>query len=392
MQARNRSLVLQILLRRENCTRTELSELTGLTQAAMTKIVGELVASGLVNERLGSTGRKGGRIIHLSINEDLCRVIAVKLARWSYDVAVFTLGGHCVESKYTKRSHDLGPKAVIENIKQQVNDYLQAYPNVMAIGMAVPGPYLRSEGRIALMSEFEGWSDIDIREEMESAFDLPVVIEHDAKAGALAEWTYGATNKEGARTLISLLASEGIGAGVIFDGEIMHGSDGVAGEVGHMSIDMDGPRCICGNKGCMEMYCSAIGFARSVRKDLPLHPESSLNGETKVTAEVTFEHMRRGDAYSVEKVKEVGRRMGCGIANMVYLFNPDEIIITDIMTGGEELLLEAAREEVRSRVLPALYKNLTIKMSDLKYDTILMGAAALATKKIFEDPRALYQQ
>ena len=103
------------------------------------------------------------------------------------------------------------------------------------------------------------------------------------------------------------MASEGIGAGVISDGKIIRGVDGVAGEVGHMSIQMDGPKCVCGNRGCLELYSSAISFAKFVEEDLRGHPESSLNRENVITAETVFAHMRQGDAFSREEVQKVGR-------------------------------------------------------------------------------------
>lgn len=384
----NRSLVLQILAKRDICSRAELAVSTGLTQATITKIVDSMIEAGVVKEGGMIAGKLDRRSINIKLNKHICKVLAVKIARKSFDVAAFCLDGTLIEQNHIPIDISHGARFAIEQIKKATQAMCNRYLDIMAIGMAVPGPYMYNEGKIAIMSEFSGWDKIDIRNEFTSEFDLPIIIEHDANAGALAEWN-GRLNKNG-DVLLCFLASEGIGSGIISDGVIFRGNDGVAGEVGHMSINMHGPKCSCGNYGCLEKYCSAISFVRWVQEDLIHHPESSLNSEPEITPEVVFKHMKQGDPFSIEEVKKVGAYMGYGIANAVYLYNPNEIVITDIMTGGGEILLNAIKEVVKERVLPRLYQDLEIRLSTSKYDTILKGAAALAIDFLFEHPAMLY--
>lgn len=241
------------------------------------------------------------------------------------------------------------------------------------------------------MSGYSGWSEINLYKEITEQFDIPVVMEHDTTASVFAEWSFNdnyAYHKNG--VLVSIDASEGFGAGVINNGKVLLGVDGTATEIGHMSININGPRCVCGNYGCLELYCSALAFAKMVRTDLESHPESSLNRESGITAETVFRHMRQGDPFSIQEVQKVGRYFGYGLANVVYLYNPQEIVITDIMSGGGDILLEQAWAVVRERTLPELHKNLIIRMSTLKYDHILMGAMALATDLLMENPDELF--
>ncbi len=390
MQRFNRSLVLRILSKRVTCTRSEIAESTELAPASITKIISSMIEAGIVHEGAPTTGKMGRRSISISLNRDICKLIAVKIARKSFDVAVFRFGGEMVEQYSQKIDVLQGADYAMAQIKQAAERFVKKYPDVRAMGVAVPGPYMRNLGRIAIMSEFSGWDKVDIRDEFANAFNMPVSIEHDANASALAEWQFGGPDiDEG--LMVSFLASEGIGAGAIDSGQLLLGVNGVAGEVGHMSINVDGPKCVCGNCGCLELYCSALSFARWVRDDLRNHPESSLNNEQDITAEVIFEHMRRGDAFAIAEVKKVGAYVGYGMANLVYLYNPHEIVMTDIMTGGGELLLDAARETVRSRTLPILSENLTIRATTLEHDSILMGAAALAMESLLDDPAQLYQ-
>lgn len=392
MQSQNRSLILQILSDVDTCTRTELAEHTGLTPASITKIIGEMIEHGIVVEGGNVAGKKQRRSVAISLNRQLCKVLAVKIARRSFSVAVFELGGRMLGMVHrvitVAREH---PEMVMDDLMGEIHTCMRQYHDIRAIGVGVPGPYLRDEGKIAIMSEFSGWEQINISQRISSEVDIPVIVEHDANAGAFAEWRFGRSFGYGNRgTLVSLLASEGIGAGVINGGQILRGNAGVAGEVGHMSINLHGPRCVCGNYGCLEQYTSALSFAKMVTKDLENHPESSLNRESVITATTVFNHMRSGDTFAIEEVKKVGRYMGVGMANIVYLYNPSEIIMTDIMTGGGEILLNAAREVVKERTLPVLSEKLVIRRTELKYDTILMGAAALAEDYLLENPSRLY--
>lgn len=394
MQEQNRSIILQIIAKRGICTRAELALHTGLTPASITKIIAELIEGGIVVERGAVAGKLRRRSVGISLNKDLYKVLSVKIARRSFSVAVFGMGGRMVEMIHrviiAERAH---PELVMSDLMDEVHKFLRQYKEICVAGVAVPGPYLRNEGRIALMSEFSGWDQINVYQRFSEELDIPVIIEHDANACAFAEWRYGGDFGYGDRgLLVGLLASEGIGAGIISRGKIIRGAVGTAGEVGHMSINSRGPRCTCGNYGCLEMYTSALAFANQVAKDLEKHPESSLNGESTISANAVFEHMRRGDAFAIEEVKKVGRYMGIGLANIVYLYNPNEIVITDIMTGGGEILLEAARRVVKERTLPVLNENLTIRYTNLEHDAILMGAAAIAEDYLLENPSTLYRQ
>ena len=377
-QKANRSLVLHILADHDASTRVEISRETGLTQASITKIISEMIDTGLVSETGPVDGRHGHRSIGISLNGEKLAVMGVKIARKSFDVAVFDFRG-----KLRKTDPALGARHAVERIRRQMQELMGVHPNILAIGIAVPGPFLSREGRVALMSEFSGWEQIDINEEYSRCFDIPIYIEHDANAGAMAIWR---REKRTGGVLVHLLASEGVGAGVMVNGAILRGSNGTAGEVGHMSINASGPRCSCGNRGCLEGYTSALAFAKTVQGAAAEHPESSLAGEREITAETVFRHARAGDALAIRSVREVGKWFGYGIANIVYLYDPDEIVITDIMTGGGDIMLDAIRETVKQRVLPEIYQGLTIRMETSRVDCILSGAADVAIERVLRDP------
>lgn len=190
--------------------------------------------------------------------------------------------------------------------------------------------------------------------------------------------------------LVHLLASEGIGTGVVIDGKIITGYRGIFGEVGHMSIDVMGARCVCGNYGCLEMFCSALAFVKDVVAELPKHPESSLQSEKEITADTVFKHMSQGDSFSLASVKRVGRYLGYGIVNIVNIYDPKEIVISDIMSGGGEVMMHSIREVVQERLLPEIYNDLNIRYSVFQEDLILCGAASVAIDRILNKVDLFY--
>ncbi len=390
IQESNRTSILRILAKEDVLTRVDLSRMTGLKQATITNIINDLLASGVVSETGTIKGNMGRRSIGIRMNTERFLVLGIKIARRSYSIGVFNLKNELLEKIFRNQEKNLTANSMLQNIVADSKALIEKYDNLCAIGVAVPGPYLRREGRIAVMTEFVGWEKIDISKRLNAAFDLPVFIEHDANAGALAEWRRS-PNIGSDDVLVHLLASEGIGTGVVIDGKIISGYRGIFGEVGHMSINMMGARCVCGNCGCLEMYCSALAFVKDVLAELPKHPESTLNSVKKITAETVFKHMQRGDSFAIACVKRVGNYLGYGIANVVNIYDPKEIVISDIMSGGGEVMMYALRESARERLLPDIYKDLTIRYSSVSEDLILYGAGSVAIDHILDSTEFFYK-
>ena len=390
IQESNRVSVLRILSKEDVLTRADLSRMTGLKQATITNIINDLLSSGVVSETGTLKGNLGRRSIGIRLNAENFNVVGIKIARRSYSVGIFNIKNQLLDKTYQKLEPSTGASAVLQSLVADARRLIDKYGSCCAIGVAVPGPYLRREGRIAVMTEFVGWEKIDIYKKLSDAFEQPVFVEHDANAGALGEWNYSA-NIGSDDVLVHLLASEGIGSGVVIDGKIISGYRGIFGEVGHMSINVMGARCVCGNCGCLEMYCSALAFVKDVLAELPKHPESTLNSEKKVTADTVFHHMRQGDSFALSAVKRVGRYLGYGIANIVNIYDPKEIVISDIMSGGGEVMMYAIKEAAKERLLPEVYKDLIIRYSSVE-DLILYGAATVAIDKILEKIDVFYLQ
>ena len=200
----------------------------------------------------------------------------------------------------------------------------------------------------------------------------------------MAEWWFGKHNRP-VTTLAYLLAGEGIGSGVVDNGNLLLGMKGVASEIGHMSIDVNGPKCECGNFGCLELYCSAPQMIRLAKRKIPKLLGDRYNNRSE-ECNAVFDAARGGNKKAEAVVNEIGRYLGYGCINILNAYNPDIIVIGDILSKGGDLLLPVIMETIKERVVPEIYDNAEIEMSELGIDSTLLGAAAIATDKVLRRP------
>lgn len=384
--AMNRSLVVQYLKKHGICSRAEISKAIGLTQASISKITATLIEYGIVKEVGYISGEKGRRSIGIALVEDYYKVIGVKISRRSFSVGVFDIGGN-LKGVYSETiSKGQGFDYTMSRVKPIIDEYMNRFANIVVIGVAVPGPYQKSQGKIALITEMDDWTDISLKDEFYNLYDIPIVIEHDANAGALAEWWFGTQWNSIEGTLVHFLVGEGVGAGVLVDGNIFYGHQGIAGEIGHISVDVNGERCRCGNYGCLEMYCSSIAFVNYAKAMLKNHKDSTLNKHYKLTENDIFNAAKKNDPYALKLVKRAGRYIGYGVVNIINAYDPDIIVISNIMARGGQMILDEVKSVVKERVLESIYKNLEIVISNFSNDPILYGAAAVAIDYFLKRP------
>lgn len=383
---KNRSLIVQYLKRNGVSSRAEISKAIGLTQASVSKIMAVLIEYGIVKEVGFISGQKGRRSVGVSLIEDNYKVIGVKLSRRLFSVGVFDIGGNLYDVRSENIDEFQESQYIINRIKSAINEYLDKFDNIVAVGIAVPGPYQRHQGKIALITEMNNWLDIELKEEFENEYSIPVIIEHDANAGALAEWWFGTQCKDIDGTIVHFLVGEGVGAGVLVNGDIFYGAQGIAGEIGHISVDVNGDRCRCGNYGCLEMYCSSLAFVKHAKAMLKNHSDSVLNKCYRLTVDEIFQAARMNDKFALELVKRAARYIGYGVVNIVNAYDPRIIIISNSMSKGGQMILDGVYEVVKERVLESLYKNLDIVISNFDADPILYGAAAVAIDYFLKRP------
>jgi predicted NBD/HSP70 family sugar kinase len=385
----NRSLILKTIKKMKVCSRAEIAKITGLTQASITKIVTRLIESNIIKETGIIENKLGRRSIGISLNGEEYKVIGVKLARSEISSGLFDIEGNVYDIAKEKIGVKSSPRIAIDVIKKHIHSYLEKDNTVKAIGIAVPGPYLSHEGIIAKLTEFTGWEEVNLinefKSEFEEKYDVSVHIEHDANSGVMYDLWFEDCELE-KETMVHMIVSEGVGAGILVNDSLMIGYLGTAGEIGHVSIDINGRQCECGNKGCLEKYCSSIAFVNDTKKALLLYKESSLNKYEDLTSDNIFDEMENSDELAIKMVKEVSTYIGYGIVNLINLYSPKNIVISDYMSRGGDLLLETIDSVIKERVIQKLYESVSIKISDSSRDAILYGSAAVAIDKILTLP------
>ena len=380
----HRSSIVRILKRNENCSRADIAKLTGLTQASITKIVASLIDMGIVLEAGSIKGNGNRRAIGLRLNSEQNLIVAIKFSRFMFTIGVFDISGKLYMKEDTEFDVDEDPGIILERIKSRVHGLLREYKDTVAVGIALPGPYLRHTGYIAIVSRMMTWHRVNFIEEFANEFGKPVFIEQDANAGAMAEWWFGNRNSE-INTLAYLLVGEGVGSGIVDNGRLLLGTQGTACEVGHISIDMNGPRCECGNYGCLEMYCSAPVVLGRAKKELP---ELFSKGQDSRTSEHIrlYQSAREGNEKAVALMSDTARYIGYGCVTLINAYNPDVIVIGDVLAEAGDILLPQIKEVVKERAISELYERIRIEISGLEVDPTLYGAAAIATDMVLSSP------
>lgn len=228
-----------------------------------------------------------------------------------------------------------GEDAVIERIVGIAREALAAWPAIDSVGIGVPGLYDPERGTTRFLVNIPGeWAGRPVAAPVTTATGLPTVLINDARAFGLAELRLGAGR--GASTMVGLTLGTGIGGVVAVDGRVLQGHDGTAGEIGHQTIDPDGPPCGCGNRGCLEAHARADRIAAACGTD---------------TAEAAVAAARAGDARALAGLAEIGRLLGIGIANVITVLTPDRVVLGGGIAASVDLLLPAIRVELERRVL-----------------------------------------
>jgi glucokinase-like ROK family protein len=255
----------------------------------------------------------------------------------------------------------------------------------MAVGIGVPGPVIKDAGMVVSPPIMPGWDGYPIRKSLEKELGLPVSLNNDAELGALGEWAYGAGRGE--KNLAFIKVGSGIGAGLIINQQIYAGTTGSAGEIGHLTIDENGPLCSCGNRGCMEAFAGGHAIALQARKLVESGKRTLLSNIPieNLTAEDVAKAARRGDLPSQEIIMRAGTFIGIAIAGLVNLFNPGAVIIGGGVAQVGDLLTTSIRKAVRERSLRASEQSVRITTAMLGQRSSLMGATVQAINIAIHD-------
>jgi len=312
-------------------------------------------------------------------------VLAVDLGGTKIITALISSEGQVMAREYTLTLADEGPQAVIKRIFSAIDSTLNLSnldPSQLdSMSIAAAGAISIDKGVVTSSPNLPGWHDVPLRDIVNKKYSVNTFLINDASAAALGEHCFGAG--KGTNNLILLTLGTGIGGGIIINGKLYNGSSGSAGEIGHMTIDVNGPRCRCGNIGCLEALASGTAVAREAIRRIKQGRRSSLNqmveGKVEnITAKKVGVAARDGDSLALEVISEAATYLGVGMVNLVNIFNPEIIIVGGGMAKMGDLLLEPAREVVRERACSLSAQMVRIVLAQLGDDAGAFGAAVFA--------------
>ena len=267
---------------------------------------------------------------------------------------------------------------LVETIARAIAEVRDGY-EVGWVCLAVPGLILDQENMVVFSPNLHAVEGIPLKEELEPKIGLPLTVENDNSAAAWGEFRFGVGGE--ADHLVFVGLGTGIGGGVISHRVLLRGAHGSGGELGHVTIQAAGPRCACGNHGCLEALASGTAIGRRAREVAVERPDSALGRlavERKVFGEDVTELAREGDEASLSVLEEAGRWLGIGLAGFVNIFNPEVVAIGGGAAKAGELILKSARREVYSRARSPSRELAEIKEATLGAKSGVLGAAALA--------------
>jgi glucokinase len=249
--------------------------------------------------------------------------------------------------------------------------------NVMAIGVASPGPLDPHTGYILKTPNIKEWQNFPLGPNLSKHFNVPAFVDNDANLAALGEWKFGAG--KGHHHLLYLTISTGVGGGVIADDHLLQGYHGLATELGHTTLDPEGPLCSCGFAGHLEAFSSGPAIVKFVFSELAAGTNSNLKKVEDITAQVVAEAAIHGDALAISAYQRAGTYLGIAVANFLLSFDPSIVVFGGGVSQVGPLLFDSFHASLKKRVFhPRYLENLKIEMAALGDDAGLLGALALA--------------
>jgi glucokinase-like ROK family protein len=363
-------------------SRADLADRMGLTRAAVTIIINDLIANGIILNKESRSTTSGRPPVELEINPNQGFVGAVDIGARHLSVALGDFSARILEEIEVPFHVDKGPKECLQEADKILGELLQMRgllsANLAAIGVGVPGPVIADKGMVMAPPIMPGWDRFPIRATLESQWGTAVTLNNDAELGALGEWAYGAGRGE--KNLAFIKVGSGIGAGLIVNQQIYGGNTGSAGEIGHLTVDENGPLCACGNHGCLEAFAGGHAIASQARKLVASGKRTLLseNNLDSITARDVAEAARRGDLTAQEIIKRSGTFVGIAIAGLINLINPSTVIIGGGVAQVGDLLTGPIRQAVRERSLRASEHSVRITTAMLGRRSSLMGALVQA--------------
>ncbi|WP_138442429.1 ROK family transcriptional regulator [Sinomonas susongensis] len=363
----NRARIIDVIKKYGGLTQVELAGATGLSPATVSNIVKELSTSGVLHTT--QSIRSGRRAQRVTLAHTLGLVVGVHFSARHMRIALADVAHTVVTENHMPLAKDYRADNELDRVSLLLSDMLESVEasrdEVLAVGLAIPAPYDRGSGTIARSGIMRGWDGVEIADSLGRRLGRPVYVDNAANLAALAEARLGAAR--GKRNVITLDVGDGIGAGLLLNGQVFRGNHGIAGEFGHFTVRENGVLCRCGNRGCLETVAGGPAIIDGLRDHL-----GSLNlGDVVVQA-------MSGDARCIRAIAEAGKHIGLATANLCNLLDPERIVVGGELSRGGELLLGPMRHAVERSIIVGEELMPDIVQAQLGLRAATLGAVAYA--------------
>ncbi|MEH6991579.1 ROK family protein [Neobacillus drentensis] len=378
MKSVNKTTILNKIRLSGSISRADIARETGITPPTVSSMVKELIRENLVIESHLGQSLGGRKPTLLQLKEDGYYVIGIDAGSKTIKGIISDLVGNI----YSRAEVDIHPNITKEEfltslsavVEQLLRGYKQYIDKILGIGVAMHG-VIDIETGTSLSSVNSGLINVPIRQTLEKRFDLPVFMENNSRAMTLGEYWF--RNGSVIKGFAVINIGRGVGSGLILDNKLIHGAQGLNGEIGHASISLDGEQCKCGNIGCYETFVTGDAIVRRAKRNIS---DASEN----LTAEEVYRLAKQGKKEYIQVLEVTGKFIGIGIVNFIHTVNPNKIVLSGGVMKSKEFLLPSIQQTISERVLIGKLREETIiEVSKLGDDITVLGAAALLLNELF---------
>jgi predicted NBD/HSP70 family sugar kinase len=379
----NRRIILNLIRTRQPISRADLARYTGLQRSTVSLITEQLIEEQWISE--GALGHlpRGRKPRFLHLNNDRAGIIGVNVRPKLTTIALTDLSANFVTQEALPTRED--PQEFLRDLAERIKKLRDSHPQIFCegVGVGVPGRVERHSRKLVFAPNL-GWRDVDLKGYLEDATKLPVEVDNAANSCALFELWFG-KHSEKVHDLIALTVSEGIGTGIIANDQLVAGVNGMAGEFGHVSINENGDRCSCGNRGCWEIYASNSATVDFYSRNISKSPNGRQSTElVKPTFDDILRLYELGDPKAIESIERMAHYLGLGMAMLITSFAPSLIVCVGEVTGIWNKIEPIIKRVVEERT-PLDATTKIIPTNEFAYPR-LRGAIALVLQKHFVAP------
>ncbi|MFB0545893.1 MAG: ROK family transcriptional regulator [Anaerolineae bacterium] len=390
---RHQTAILQALKDGQLKTRSQIAEETGLSLSTIGRIVEGMIERKLIQEISQDSSSVGRPPALLQVNPDLGFVVGLDIGAGTIRAVAIDLLGNIISSFDQKTGVYKGNEELLQEMigltGKIINRAGLGIERILGLGVAISGIVDSEAGVCLFCPNIPGPKDTPIKERLEKEFPFKIFVDDQARTHALAEKRYGVA--KGVENFIHVSVGIGLGAGICMNDQVYRGENGLAGELGHITVKEDGPLCSCGNKGCLEALASGPAIVRRAREGLQEGVYSSLTSvmeshPEKLTVEAIAQAAEAGDKLAFQIIDRTGQYLGIGIATALNLLGSQLVVIGGGVANCGDILLEAIERTVKLRALHVVSPRIKIKRTALDDRAAALGAAAAVVDHIFSSP------